>query len=490
MTAAGDATAPKPGHVFDRDREWDGLTRFAANPHRGALLGVVSGRRRQGKSFLLEALTSATGGLYFPAVEETEAVALRSFAAALVRQGIPVASPFTGWDEAVGCLLSSVRGEPRVVVLDEFPFLVKASPSLPSVIQRELGPGGAGRDSSARLLLCGSAMTVMGRMLAGQAPLRGRASLELILRPFTYPDAAAFWGADDPRLAVLLHSVVGGTPAYRREFAAFDAPDGLDDFEAWLARTVLSPQSPLFREARYLLAEETDIRDHALYHSVLGAIAAGHHTNGRIASFIGRKSADLTHPLNVLEDSALIVREPDVFRRSRLTYRITEPLINFYEAVMRPEWARLEAGQAQGVWQDRKPTFLSQVVGPHFEAMCRAFAQTAGSRVFGTPAGEVGSGTVHDPASYAQIEVDVVVFASAQPGEARQVVSLGEVKWGEVMGRPHVDRLRRARDLLSSRFDVSGCVLACYSGAGFHENLRREAGPDVALLSLADIYAP
>ena len=50
----------KPDHVFDRDREWAGLTRFAANPHRGVLLGVVSGRRRQGKSFLLEALTSAT----------------------------------------------------------------------------------------------------------------------------------------------------------------------------------------------------------------------------------------------------------------------------------------------------------------------------------------------------------------------------------------------------------------------------------------------
>jgi hypothetical protein len=55
--------AVKPGHVFDRDREWAGLTRFAANPHRGALLGVVSGRRRQGKSFLLEALTSATVSL-------------------------------------------------------------------------------------------------------------------------------------------------------------------------------------------------------------------------------------------------------------------------------------------------------------------------------------------------------------------------------------------------------------------------------------------
>ena len=74
----------KPERVFDRDREWNGLASFASNPVRGALLGVVSGRRRQGKSFLLEALTSVTGGLYFPSLEETEAVSLRTFSTALI----------------------------------------------------------------------------------------------------------------------------------------------------------------------------------------------------------------------------------------------------------------------------------------------------------------------------------------------------------------------------------------------------------------------
>ena len=72
----------KPGHIFDRNQEWAGLDAFAANPYPGAMLGVVSGRRRQGKSFLLEALTTATGGLYFPAVEATEAVSLRAFTSA------------------------------------------------------------------------------------------------------------------------------------------------------------------------------------------------------------------------------------------------------------------------------------------------------------------------------------------------------------------------------------------------------------------------
>lgn len=480
--------AAKPEHVFDRDREWAGLARFAANPHPEALLGVVSGRRRQGKSFLLEALVSATGGFYFPALEETEAVSLRAFAATMTRHGIPVTRPLADWGDAITTLLSAVRERPQVIVIDEFPFLVKASPSLPSVIQRELGPGGSGRDSRARLLLCGSAMSVMGQLLAGQAPLRGRASLELLVRPFAYRDAAAFWGADDPRLAVLLHSVVGGTPAYRREFAAFDAPVGLSDFGAWVTRTVLNPQSPLFREARYLLAEEADIRDPALYHSVLGAIAAGNRTNGGIANYVGRKSGEITHPLNVLEDCSLISKAPDVFRRSKWTYQVTEPLINFYEAIMRPDWHRLEAGQSEGVWADQRATFLAHVVGPHFESLCRAFAQSSGDELFGVPVGEVGAGVVNDAANKTQIEVDVVVFAPAAPGEGRKIVSLGEAKWGEVMGKRHVERLRRARDLLAANFDTTDCVLTCYSAVGFTDDLRSADDPRLSLVALDDIY--
>jgi AAA+ ATPase superfamily predicted ATPase len=166
-------------------------------------------------------------------------------------------------------------------VIDEFPYLSKASPSLPSLLQRALDPRGYARQAPSRLLLCGSAMSVMGRLLAGSAPLRGRASMELIVKPLDYRESARFWGIGDPRLAVLVHSIVGGTPAYRREFVAGDAPTSLEDFDSWVLRRVLNPQVPLFREARYLLAEETEIRDVALYHAVLGAIAGGHtHARG------------------------------------------------------------------------------------------------------------------------------------------------------------------------------------------------------------------
>jgi hypothetical protein len=107
-------------------------------------------------------------------------------------------------------------------------------------------------------------------------------------------------------------------------------------------RTVLNPASPLFKEARYLLAEEPSLRDKALYHSVLAAVAEGHRTRGAIARFVGRRDDALQHPLTVLEDAGLLRREADAFRTGRSTVHITEPLISFYHAVMRPEWTRLE----------------------------------------------------------------------------------------------------------------------------------------------------
>jgi AAA+ ATPase superfamily predicted ATPase len=453
---------------------------------------VVSGRRRQGKSFLLQALAEATHGMYFAATEATEAESLRLFTEALTRYTREVVEiPFRDWNDAISYMLRCFRNRPAPLIIDEFPFLARVSPALPSIIQRELGPGGSGGESLARLILCGSAMSVMGGLLSGQAPLRGRAGLELVIHPFRYRDAAEFWGITDPRLAALVHAVVGGTPAYRYEFTQGDVPENLEDFDAWVVRTVLNPQTPLFREARYLLAEEPDIRDPALYHSVLAAIASGNSTNGGIASYVGRKSDQITHPLNVLEDCALVAREPDLFRSGRARYRIVEPLITFYEAIMRRRWPELEIHRAETVWKAVRQTFLAQVVGPHFDSLCRDFALDAEDAVFGEFPAEIGSGVVPDPANRTQIEVDVVALAAQEPGCPRRILSLGEAKWGEVMGRHHLERLARARDLLERKgYDTRDTVLACYGAAGFSEELRASAGDDsrVRLIGLDRLY--
>jgi len=488
----------KPEHLFGRVAEWNGLVAFATRSARTGQLGIISGRRRMGKTYLVRALVERLGGFYFGATTATGAESLRQFGAALSEfTGAAAPMNFDTWDHAITYLFGLGAGgraeKPALMVIDEFPYLVKVAPELPSLIQREIDRY-QHEPSGVRMLLCGSAMSVMGGLLASNAPLRGRAQLELVVRPFGYREAGDFWGvARDPALAVRLHAVLGGTPAYRRQFLADDVPASLADFDPWLCRTVLSPLSPLFREARYLLAEEAEIRDTALYHSVLAAVAQGNNTRGGIAGYIGRKSVDISHPLTVLEDCHLLVREPDVFRAGKSVYRIAEPLITFYEAIMRPSWPRLESGQATQVWARSKERFAAQVAGPHFEAICRQFMLGDGIDLLGRDAalGDVGCGSVTDSVGRSRIQIDVAVTQPGSGGRKASVELLGEAKWGVTMGINHLERLARARELLAgNRLDVSGCRLACFGGAGFSEALRARAeqDSDVLLIGLDDLY--
>lgn len=477
---------PKPARVFDRDDEWRYLADFASRSG-GPRLAVVSGRRRQGKTYLVEALTHAAGGLYFGATQATATESLRLFSEALaVHLETPLAQRFENWDEAITYLFSVAGSRPGPIVIDEFPYLSRTSPELPSILQRELDRA-VSRDAPIALVLCGSAMSVMGRLLAGDAPLRGRANLELVLGPFDHVTAARFWGVTDHALAVLVHAVVGGTPAYRR-FVDGDAPVDREDFDRWVVRTVLSPASPLFREARYLL-EEDAVRDSAMYHSVLAAVASGKTTRGAIATYVGRKATDIGHHLNVLEDAGLLRRHPDVFRSSRSMYRVAEPLVNFYQVVMRPRWGLLESGRAENVWADARPRFLAQIVGPHFETLCRAFALQAAVGTFGELPGVVGPGVVFDTARRSQVEIDVAILAPAVPGVPPRVLSLGEAKWGQAIGQRHVDRLRRARDVLAAKgYDTRDTRLTCYAGVGVDPSLDTTAR-DLQIIGLEDLYA-
>jgi len=487
----------KPAEIFDRDVEWAELSRFATDVRQGATLGVVSGRRRQGKTLLLYELAKATGGFYFGATEATPVDSLRRLGAAL-GEYTGAAGPLhlADWSHAVDALLALGRDRPVTVVIDEFPYLARASRDLPSVIQHALTPGRPERvESRARLLLCGSALSFMGGLLAGSAPLRGRAGLELPVAPLDYRAAASFWGIEDPVLAAQVFAIVGGTPAYRREYVQDDSPDGPDDFDDWVVRAVLNPARPLFREARYLLAEDPDLRDPALYHSVLAAVAEGNATRGGIAGFIGRKATDIQHPLTVLEDAGLVVRDPDPLRSGRSRYRIAEPLITFYQAVMRPAWTALEQRRSADVWRRSQRRYASAVLGPGFEETVRQWAlRFAAAETFGGIVAEASAAVITDPVSRTSQELDLVALGEPPFGDGpRPLLAIGEVKWGRTPGVAELERLVRARELLAGRpgLETAQTRLLLAGGKGFTDELRRlaEQRSDVVLVDPVRLYS-
>ncbi len=475
----------KPDRMFDREAEWADLVGFACDSRPGARLGLVSGQRRHGKTFLLEAVTQATDGFYFDGKAAAEAESLHRLADRLAAYTKASQSLlWHRWDDAVDALLALGDQRPATIVIDDFPDLVGQSPALPSVLYgayRRLARDG--RDNRARLILSGGGPVIMGRLFSGPSPLHGLASLELVVQPFDFRRAARFWGVESARLAVQVHAVVGGVPAYRGDLVCDDAPSGPDDFDAWVCRTVLNPRVPLSWEARYLLEAEADHADRALCHSVLVAIVGGRTTPGGIADRIGTSLNDVSHVLAVMRNHGLLHGEPDAFRTGLTRYRIAEPLLAFEHAIAWPHRASFEQEDATEVWRRVRDRFDSAVVAPHFAQLCRDWAgRYAASELFGGEPRTGVRGTVPDADGRSRCDAEVVVRGAVE-GWQGALLSVGLARWNETMDIHHLERLRRILSLLTaSGEDTRQTVPACYGAMGFSPDLRAAAARGEVLL--------
>lgn len=483
----------KPAELHGRAEEWQSLTSFTQDPGPGAVLGIVYGRRRQGKTLLLELLAEVTGGIAFTGLQQANVQNLTDLAAAYAGfTGLPGAS-FANWTEAINALLAlgDRLAQPIPVVLDEFPYLVEQAPELPSALQRALSPRSAARRSSqVRLILCGSAFTVMQGLLAGSAPLRGRAKLELIVQPFDFREASDFWGVqDDPELAFRLHALVGGTPAYKD--MCVDSPSSLPEFDQWVVNRLLHPASAMFREGNALLYEDPELGDAALYHAVLAAICGGAHQRSVIAARLGRSDSALSHPLDMLERVQLIRKMEDGLRARRPVYRVTEPLLRLHHLLIRPHEARLVGRGRGAVWAESKDTVDSLIYGPHLEDLARSWcAEHASAETLGGLPSHVESAVAQCREHKKSHEIDVMV-RSEVPHAPNRVLAIGEVKATEKwVGLNQLRRLEHVRDMLPASVRTDQPKLMLFARHGFTPDLSAEAETrsDVELVDLPRLY--
>lgn len=484
----------KPAELHNRDRPWRSLADFATSAEVGTRLGLVYGRRRQGKTFMLDLLARATGGLIFTGLPQAGPMNLARLARAYAAYAGGPVPAFGDWEEAIDHLLrlGERRDEPTLVVLDEFPYLIEAEPALPSILQIALEPQSRARTAGrTRLVLCGSALHVMRGLLAGSAPLRGRADYEVVVHPFTFRDAATFWdAAEDPDLAFRVHALVGGTPAYRSMCGVVPADAG--GFDDWVVDGPLNPDRAIFREGAVLLHEEPSLTDLGLYYSVLSAIAQGACRRSEIAGLLGRPASALTHPLTLLEQTELVARVDDGFRQRRPVYRIAEPILRLHQLLIAPNEPDLVGGAGRRVWRDNADTVSAKVYGPHFEELARQWCLWhASPETLGARPSEVQSATLPCRGHRHSHELDVVV-SRRRPGGSDTVVAIGEAKGTATpVGEGELGRLEHVRELVPpDRYDAPPRLLL-FSRAGFTRGLLVAAAArgDVELVDIERLYA-
>ena len=493
----------RPSSLYDREAEWEDLSRFVSAPGPDLRLGIVYGRRRFGKSFLLRRLVEAVGGVYHLALREERRPALDRFAGSLSRQlQWAPPRPFRDWLDAMEQAVSvlGTRGtQPQALVIDEYPYLQQNNPDLDSAIQALMDEAAAGSLTEAwttpvSVVLCGSAMSVMTRILSGTSPMRGRAALDMPLAAFDYRQARGHWGITDMSTAFAVDTVVGGAAGYKDLTAAAGIPDSTEDLPAWLAATVLNPSHVMFREDEYLLREDPRVTDEATYYSLLQAVADGHSTPTKIAGALARTSNDISHHLQVMTTAGFVLRHEDLLADRRPLYRVADPIVRFHHLINRRHRARLEDRHALEVWADAQATYRSQIVGPHFESICRLWTDRYASQAtVGGTAGPSASLQVNDRRTRQSFELDVVALrGGTHAGNTKTIQLIGEAKTHR-LDIDALERLDRLSDLLAERSGVALSPTAkrlLFSTRGFTPQLAATARtrPDVELIDLTRLY--
>lgn len=329
-----------------------------------AELVVIFGRRRLGKTQLVQqSLLGYENAVVYQATETTPQVQLDEFVR-IASETVPgIERIRTEWESLLGYLAQ----QDTILVLDEFPYLIDADSSLPSVIQRlwdhELS------ETSATLVLVGSSISMMEEAtLLGNSPLYGRFTEKMDLRQFGFDAAREFFPASySPEEQVFAWGIFGGVPYY------LDGVDLNGDLGTVITQSLLSPRGFLHNEPEYVL--RTELTEPNRYFAILKAIAAGNATANEIAQHVGIDGKQLSTYTQRLERLRLVEREvpitEDKTRSRRGRYRILDPLFRFWFRFIYGNEDRYERFGANAYETLIEPE-LADFVSPVFEGLCRS----------------------------------------------------------------------------------------------------------------------
>jgi len=409
-----------PLGFLHRTRELARLDRLARRAEPSLML--LYGRRRVGKSTLARHWAQQTGWpvFYWEAPRSTA----ENVRASLVRElylwnGERVVEDrprAADWLEVFRVMRRLVGDQPAVVILDEFPWAVEADPALPSFLKNAWDNLFA--DTQLKLLIAGSHISAMEKLLESDAPLFGRLAGKVLVPPFAFTEITPYVEryAAEKRLAV--YAIVGGIPDYLRRW---------DDRATLLANIrdiFLSDDSP-FRNEHQVLISDVLRRDSPDYEAVLEAVGRGRHDLDAIAIDSQLASGRTASILTVLTEVRLVERRiratvpiAQHHQARHARYHLADPFLRFYYRFVAPNRSRI----AQALPGALEQQFVAQTrafVGVAFEDLCRTWTlvQARHGRL-AFPPDFVGSdwGPQH--------QADVVAVAWS----GRRVL-IGEVKW-------------------------------------------------------------
>ncbi len=386
---------------------------------------ILYGRRRIGKTYLISKFIENKPAIFFTAQEANDKINLELFTQkicaffGLPRDGLS----FNTWNAVFEYLADRAAEKQFVLALDEFPYACAANKSLRSVLQNAIDH--RLKDTGLFLILCGSQISFMEKEVLGyKSPLFGRRTMQMQLHGFDYLDAAKMLPGYSFEDIIKCYACIGGTPHY---LAQVDTSLSFDDN---LKHLYFRNTGYLYSEPLMLLQQE--LREPAMYNSIISAIAAGASKLNDIVMRVGEEKTKVVKYIRTLMELRILSREypfdedPETSRRS--LYRITDACYHFWYRFVFPNRSEVENGLGAIVADHDVLTTqtLSTFIGkPAFEEICLQYLKRL-NLIEQLPflATAFGRWWGNDPKAKAEADLDVVLGNR----KTRQLI-LGECKW-------------------------------------------------------------
>lgn len=389
--------------MIGREQERARLDQFCQGEQFGFL--IMYGRRRVGKTTLLQELTATHEAIYYPAQEKNDALNLADFSRLVqIRLGGQYIAPFETWERAMEYVSDAAGTRKVILIIDEFPFIARQNPSIKSILQHTIDHTWKERDI--RLILCGSSVSFMLNEVMGyQSPLYGRATQTMEVLPFDYRDSAAFFPGYSQEDQLKAYGILGGVPRY---LAAFSPELSLREN---VIQRILQNGTFLYDEPEIMLRME--LREPGIYGSILASIAGGANKLSEIADRIHEDRSKVGKYLNTLETLRLVTRVTPCGERSerKSIYAIADQYFRFwyrYIYINKGYYEMLGPEAAADEILDN----LNDYMGVAFETICRQYlVRAAKARELPFVPATIGKWWGNNPAIRAQDDVDILALS-------------------------------------------------------------------------------
>ena len=398
---------------------------------------VIYGRRRIGKTSLINEFLKDKKAIYYVALEENAEDNLKRFSDAIsifknTDQGGK--EKFANFEECFKEITRLAQKQRVILVIDEFPYLAKAYPTISSMLQSYIDH--EFKETNLFLILCGSSMSFMERQVLGyQSPLYGRRTLALKLEPFKLSEAHEMLPKLSKEDAFIINTVCGGVPQYLSYMS--DSMSVADNIK----KNFLTKSGRLFDEPNNLLQQE--LRDPTNYNSIINAIASGASKHSKIAQSAHLQTGPLTTYLNNLIDLGIVekklpVTEQKKSRSKNIVYRICDGMFRFWYTFVGKQTDLIERGLTDLAWAKVQKN-LSDFMGPEFEKYSQDFmwSQDMNEKIVPNPFIHLGNWWGTDKRTNQQVELDIVGFSDDERDGY-----FGECKWkNELISRSVLEKL-------------------------------------------------